>query len=191
VTSLPKVCKSFHIPFQSGSDRILKAMKRGYTSAEYLDRVQKIRERLNDVAFSTDVIVGFPGETDEDFQATRDLMNEVGFDMAYIFRYSVRTGTKAAENLIDDVPEDVKMERNQLLLADLDKRVKAMNKRYVGQDLEVMVEGPSKRNSERWTGRSDTNKVVIFDPVEGLQVGDFVTVRIDRTTSHSLFGDIV
>jgi tRNA-2-methylthio-N6-dimethylallyladenosine synthase len=136
------------------------------------------------------VIVGFPGETEEDFTATRDLMNEVGFDMAYIFRYSVRTGTKAAENLPDDVPEDVKMARNQLLLADLDKRVKTMNKRYVGRDLEVLVEGPSKRNSARWTGRSDTNKVVIFEPVPELKVGDFVTVHIDRTTSHSLFGQV-
>jgi tRNA-2-methylthio-N6-dimethylallyladenosine synthase len=190
VTSLPKVCKSFHIPVQSGSDRILRAMKRGYTSAEYLDRVRQIRERLDEVAFSTDVIVGFPGETEEDFKATRDLMNEVGFDMAYIFRYSVRTGTKAAENLPDDVPEDVKMARNQLLLADLDKRVKGMNARYVGRDLEVLVEGPSKRNSARWTGRSDTNKVVIFEPVPELKAGDFVTVHIDRTTSHSLFGQV-
>jgi tRNA-2-methylthio-N6-dimethylallyladenosine synthase len=191
VTSLPKVCKSFHIPVQSGSDRILKAMKRGYTAAEFLERVRAIRSRVADVTFSTDVIVGFPGETDEDFQATRELMDEVGFDMAYIFRYSVRTGTKAAENLVDDVPEEVKMERNQVLLADLDRRAKAMNKGYVGRDVEVLVEGPSKRNAARWAGRSDTNKVVIFEPIAELAVGDLVTVHIDRTTSHSLFGTIV
>lgn len=191
VTSLPKVCKSFHIPVQSGADRILKLMHRGYTAAEYLDRIARIRARLDDVAFSTDVIVGFPSETAEEFAATRELMEQVGFDMAYIFRYSVRTGTKAAEKLIDDVPEEVKMERNQLLLADLERRVEASNRRYVGRAVEVLVEGPSKRNPSRWSGRSDTNKVVLFAPTAGLEPGDLVTVQVDRTTAHSLFGEIV
>ncbi len=191
VTSLPKVCKSFHIPMQSGSDRILKLMHRGYTAPEYLDRVSRIRERLEDVAFSTDVIVGFPTETAEDFAATRELMDAVGFDMAYIFRYSVRTGTHAAEKLADDVPEEVKMERNQLLLADLDRRVEASNRRYVGRAVTVLAEGPSKRNPRRWSGRSDTNKVVLFTPSADLEPGDLVTVKVERTTSHSLFGEIV
>lgn len=191
ITSLPKVCKSFHVPLQSGSDRILGMMRRGYTAAEYLDRIQRIRERLDDVAFSTDIIVGFPTETPEDFAATREVMATVGYDMAYIFRYSVRTGTKAADTLPDDVAEEVKMERNQLLLDDLDRRVAVANRRYVGRAVEVLVEGPSKRNAERWTGRSDTNKVVLFSPSPGLAPGDLVTVRIERTTSHSLFGEIV
>ena len=191
ITSLPKVCKSFHIPVQSGSNRILKLMRRGYTAEEYLDRVARIRERLDDVAFTTDVIVGFPGETAEEFAATRDLMNHVGFDMAYIFRYSVRTGTKAAENLPDDVPEDVKMERNQLLLADLAARSTTGNQRYLGKDLQVLVEGPSRRNPARWTGRCDTNKVVNFEPPEGgLVRGDLVAVHIEHTTANSLLGTV-
>jgi tRNA-2-methylthio-N6-dimethylallyladenosine synthase len=191
VCELPKVCKAFHIPVQSGSDRILERMRRGYTAAEYLDRVRRIRAGAPEAAFSTDVIVGFPGETEEDFAATRRLMAEVDFDMAYIFRYSPRSGTKAAEKYADDVPEDVKLERNKLLLDDLESGVARRNRAYLGQTVTVLTEGPSKRNAARWCGRSDTNKVCIFTPSPDLRPGELVPVRIRRVTSHSLFGDIV
>ena len=191
VIGLPKVCKSFHVPVQSGSNRILRLMRRGYTAEEYRERVARIREGLPEVSFTTDVIVGFPSETAEDFAATRDLMNEVGFDMAYIFRYSVRSGTKAAESLADDVPEDVKMERNQLLLADLEARAEATNRRYLGKCVPVLVEGPSKRNPQRWTGRTETNKVVNFEPPEGVRAGRILPVRIEHATANSLRGTAV
>lgn len=191
ICTLPKVCKAFHIPLQSGSDRILKVMNRGYTSAEYFRVIQKIRERLDEVTFSTDIIVGFPGETEAEFGETRSLMREVGLDMAYIFRYSPRTGTKAAETLEDDIPDAVKMARNKILLDDLETGVEQTNKRYIGRAVEVLVEGLSRRNSSRWTGRTGTNKVCVFDPVPGLCSGKIVPVHITDTTSHSLFGRVL
>ena len=191
VCRLPKVCKAFHVPLQSGSDRILAMMRRSYTAAEYRDRVAAIRRRLPDVAFSTDVIVGFPTETDEDFTRTRELMAEVGFDMAYVFRYSPRTGTRAAEKFPDDVPEDVKHERNQLLLEDLEKFATARNRSLQGRVLEVLVEGVSKRNPDRWAGRCDLNKTCNFAPVPGLAPGDLAPFRVLRTSANSLFGEIV
>jgi tRNA-2-methylthio-N6-dimethylallyladenosine synthase len=191
VCSLPKVCKAFHIPVQSGSDRILQLMHRGYTAADYLRVVEAIRGRLDRVAFSTDVIVGFPTETAEDFAATRELMRRVGFDMAYIFKYSPRRGTQAADRFPDDVSAEVKLQRNQLLLEDLEGSVAARNQARVGQCIEVLVEGPSRRNAARWQGRSDTSKVVIFDPVGTLAPGALVRVTVERATAHSLFGSIV
>lgn len=188
VCSLPKVCKGFHIPVQAGSDRILRLMHRGYTAADYLRVIDAIRGRLDRVAFSTDVIVGFPSESAEDFAATRELMQRVGFDMAYVFRYSPRRGTTAAEKYPDDVPAEEKLRRNKILLADLEASVEARNRACIGQCLEVLVEGPSLRNPARWQGRSDIGKVIIFDPVAGKRGGDSVHVRITRATSHSLFG---
>ncbi len=191
VCQLPKVCKAFHIPLQSGSDRILSMMRRSYTAAEYRDRIAAIRNRLPEVAFSTDIIVGFPTETDEDFRQTRELMAEVAFDMAYIFRYSPRTGTKAAEKFPDDVPEDVKHERNQALLDDLEQAAIARNRSFQGRVLEVLVEGVSKRNPDRWTGRSDLNKTCNFAPTPGLAPGMLASFRVLRTSANSLFGEIV
>ncbi len=191
VCRLPKVCKAFHVPLQSGSDRILAMMRRSYTTAEYRDRIAAIRSRLPEVAFSTDVIVGFPTETDEDFRRTRELMAEIAFDMAYIFRYSPRTGTKAAEKFPDDVPEDVKHERNQLLLDDLEQAAAVRNRSFQGRVLEVLVEGVSKRNPDRWTGRSDLNKTCNFAPVAGLEPGALAPFRVLRTSANSLVGEIV
>jgi tRNA-2-methylthio-N6-dimethylallyladenosine synthase len=189
--SLPKVCKAFHIPVQSGADRLLELMRRGYTVADYLRVVDAVRARVANVAFSTDVIVGFPGESEADFQATRDLCGRVGFGMAYIFKYSPRQGTRAAETLDDDVPAEVKLRRNQVLLEDLEATVETRNRSFVGQTVEVLVEGPSLRNAARWQGRSDTGKTVLFDPTEGLRPGCLVRVAIERTTSHSLFGRLL
>ena len=190
IIDLPKVCNSLHLPVQSGSDRILKMMNRRYNSEMYMDIVNKLKSKLTDITFSTDVIVAFPGETEEDFLATRNLMNDVGFDNAYIFKYSPREGTPAAREL-DQIPKEVKEERNQILLSDLSKRTKRHNKALEGKSFEVLVEGPSKRNIERWTGRTATNKVTIFDPLPTIKPGDFIQVKINRSTSMTLFGSIV
>lgn len=166
-------------------------MRRSYTRDEYLDRIDAIRSRIPDVNFTTDVIVGFPTESEDDFQQTRDLMNAVVFDMAYIFRYSPRQGTKSAADLPDDVPEETKHLRNQLLLADLENGAAARNARFRDTIQEVLVEGVSKRNPQRWTGRTTLNKVVNFLPQPDTRPGDLLPLRITRTTANSLFGEIV
>jgi len=191
VCELPKVCGSFHIPLQSGSDRLLEIMRRGYTVSDYLERITALRTRPGRTSFSTDVIVGFPSERKSDFEATREVMERVGFDMAYVFRYSPRAGTKAAETLVDDVPKATKEERNQILLRDLEERAERQNQGYVGEIVQVLVEGPSKRNSERWSGRSDTNKVCIFEAASEIQRGTFIDLAVERATSHSLYGRVV
>jgi tRNA-2-methylthio-N6-dimethylallyladenosine synthase len=190
IADLPKVCKSIHLPLQSGSDRILKKMNRRYNSEIYMDVVEKLKARIPGVTFSTDVIVAFPGETDEDFALTRNVMNEVGFDNAYLFKYSPREGTPAAK-YDDQISKEVKEERHQILLKDLADRTKINNKKLEGQTFEILVEGPSKRNSERWSGRTTGNNVVMFEPISGLKLGDLVNVTIKRSTSMTLFGDIV
>ena len=190
VTTLPKVCNAFHIPLQSGSDRILDRMRRGYNVQSYLACIEAIRNRAPDAVFSTDVIVGFPGETANDFEATRSVMAEVGFDMAYIFKYSPRSGTRASE-WEDDVPKDIKESRNRIVLADLEDYVEKANQRYRGRDVEVLVEGVSKRNADRWAGKTRSGKHCFFTPVAGLTPGQFVQVRVDRATSHSLYGAVV
>lgn len=189
IAELPKVCKCFHIPLQSGSDRILKLMRRSYTSSDYMACIDAIRGLIPEVNFTTDVIVGFPSETEEEFGMTRELMRRVVFDMAYIFRYSPREGTKSANEYPDDVSEETKHERNQLLLSDLEEGACARNARFQGTIQEVLVEGVSKRNPDRWTGRTTLNKVVNFVPREGVNVGDLVDLRIRRTTANSLFGE--
>ncbi|MDD4102391.1 MAG: tRNA (N6-isopentenyl adenosine(37)-C2)-methylthiotransferase MiaB, partial [Kiritimatiellae bacterium] len=138
--SLPQVCRHLHLPCQSGSDRILEAMRRGYTRTEYLGAIRRLRDAMPDIAVTTDVIVGFPGETASDFEDTRTLMEEAGFDNAFIFKYSPRPGTPAAA-LPDDVPDDEKMRRNQVLLADQDLRGALINQRLVGTVQEVLAEG--------------------------------------------------
>jgi len=190
IASLSKVCKSVHLPLQSGSDRILKLMNRNYTSAQYMEIVNKLKNKVPKITFSTDVIVAFPGETEEDFNATRKIMNDVGFDNAYIFKYSPRKGTKAAD-MPDQVPQKTKEKRNQLLLGDLAKRCAKHNSEMVGHSYEVLTEGPSKRNAEKWSGRASNNKMVIFAPVSSLEKGDLVNVAIKRCTSMTLFGQIV
>lgn len=189
VSSLSKVCPSFHVPLQSGSDRILKLMHRNYTAAEYLDRIQAIRERLPQATFSTDIIVGFCSETEEEFEMTHEMMRKVGYDMAYIFRYSQREGTQAAKTLPDDVPDDVKHRRNQILLEELARHVKAANAAAVGTIAQVLVEGPSPRNPRRWCGRSLTNKMVLFSPDPALTPGTLADFRIVHATENALYGE--
>jgi tRNA-2-methylthio-N6-dimethylallyladenosine synthase len=189
LAELPQVCDSFHVPLQSGADRILAAMKRNYTVAEYRQRLAAIRAVRPAAAFSTDIIVGFPGETDADFAATRELMAEIGFDMAYVFRYSPRPGTLADRRLADTVPPEVKEARLKLLLADLERRVLAHNQARLGQTVEIMLEGPSPRNPSRWCGRTSDNKRVVVPPAPEMEPGQFRSFRITRATAHTLYGE--
>ena len=184
-----KVCRHIHLPVQSGSDRILKEMGRHYTRAEYLAAVAKLRAFDPSFAVTTDVIVGYPGETEEDFEATRSLMEEAGFDNAFIFKYSPRPGTRAAA-LPDDVPTAEKERRDQVLLADQERRGLRRNQTLVGTVREVLVEGPSLRNRARWSGRETGNRIVVFEPSVPVAVGTIVPVRITEAHPQILVGEI-
>ncbi len=188
IAATPKVCRNFHLPLQSGSNRMLKAMNRQYTAESYWETVEKIVAKMPEITFSTDVIVGFPGETDEDFNMTRELMNRVSFDNAFIFKYSPRPGTKSAL-MEDSVPQEVKEERNQILLADLAERSRRHSAALVGSVQKVLVEGVSKRNAARWTGRTDGNRTVNFMPRADVKIGDMVELKITSAGAVSLFGE--
>jgi tRNA-2-methylthio-N6-dimethylallyladenosine synthase len=189
LASCKKVCHNIHLPLQSGSDRILSAMNRQYTAQSYREKAAELKAAIPDLTFSTDVIVGFPGEDENDFALTRSLMNEIGFEQAYIFKYSPRPGAKSAL-LADTVSEDEKLRRNNILLEDLEKRISAKLAAMVGQTCEVLCEGVSARNQERWTGRTGTNFVVHFEPDSTLKIGDLRQVKITRSGSVSLFGEL-
>ena len=165
-------------------------MRRRHTAEDFLGWVNKLKAKIPEVTFSTDLIVGFPGETEEDFNATRDLCNEIDFDQEFIFRYSKRRNTPAAQ-MPNQLDEDLKMERNQILLSDLETRLTSKNEKLLGSVQEVLVEGPSKRNEERWNGRSINHKIVIFDPQDDIKVGDLIKVEIDKTTQHALYGKYI
>ena len=186
-TRLPKLMPHVHLPLQSGSDRLLKQMHRGYTAAKYLTLVDALRKARPDIALTTDVIVGFPGETEEDYAQTRELVRQVQFDNAFIFRYSSRRDTPAA-TMEDQVPEAVKEARNKDLLALLDDCAKAKSEALVGQLVEILCEGPSKTNAERLSGRTPGNKIVVFEG-GSRHIGQIFDVRITRTTGFTLYGD--
>ena len=186
-----KICNYLHLPLQSGSDDQLERMKRLYTSGEFLALVDDIRAAIPSIAMSTDVIVGFPGETDDDYRQTVELLEKVRFDFAYLFKYSERDGTFAARNLPDDVPEEVKGER----LRDLIERQEAISASVcaarVGDVVEVMVEGESRRDADDLCGRTDDFKTVVFPkPPGGLEPGSFADVAITDATSHTLLGEL-
>ena len=185
----PKVCRHLHLPVQSGSDRVLAEMGRHYTRAEYLAAVQKLRAFDPEFAVTTDVIVGYPGETQNDFEATRSLMDEAGFDNAFIFKYSPRPGTRSAA-LPDDVPTDEKERRDQVLLDDQERRGQCRNERLVGTVREVLAEGPSIRNAARWSGRDSGNRIVVFEPPPGIVPGEFVQIRITDAHPQTLVGKV-
>ncbi len=195
ISRLPKLAEHVHLPLQSGSNKILKAMHRAYTAEKYLDLVEHIRRARNGVAITTDIIVGFPGETDYDYRQTRDLVEEIQFDNAFVFRYSPRRDTPAAE-MPDQIDEHVKEERNQDLLEVVDKSNRRILERLVGGQVEVLCEGPSKTNSARLMGRTRTNKIVVFPPSPKRRptgeseelVGELVDVRIERANGFSLYG---
>jgi len=185
----PKVCRHLHLPVQSGSDRILADMGRRYTRAEYLAAVERLRAFDPELAVTTDVIVGYPGETEADFEATRSLLDEAGIDNSFVFKYSPRPGTRAAARP-DDVPREEKERRDQVLLADQERRGLERNSRLVGSVREVMVEGPSKRNKARLSGRDSGNRIVVWDcdgPASA-EVGSLVRLRILEAHPQILVG---
>ena len=186
---IPAVCAHLHLPMQSGSDRILREMRRGYDAEGYLRAVRMLREGVPDVAITTDVIVGYPGETEEDFEATRRVMEEADFDNAFVFKYSPRPGTPSSL-LPDDVSDEEKRRRDQVLLADQDARGQRCNDRWVGRTVEVLAEGPSLRNASRWSGRTPQNKIVVFEPGPGVRAGDLVPVRIASARPQTLYGEL-
>ncbi len=184
---LPSVCEHIHLPLQSGSSRILKAMRRTYDRSRYLDRVALIREHLPDTALSTDIIVGFPGETEEDFRETLEAVQEVGFDSAFTFLFSARRGTAAAEITEGLVPHPVKVERMERLVEVVQRRAHERAQRFVGRTLEVLVEGPSRTDPERVRGRTRHNKVVNFGGLAA--AGELAAVEIHSATSQTLAGE--
>jgi len=184
---LPKLMPHVHLPMQSGSDRILKAMHRGYTAEKYFALTEKLRAARPDIALTTDIIVGFPGETDEDYAATRDLVQRVGFDNAFIFRYSPRRDTPAA-TMGEQVAEAVKEERNQDVLRVVDTLAKAKGEALVGRNVEILCEGPSRTNETKLTGRTPGNKIVIFEGGER-HIGEIFEVAVSRSSGFSLYGD--
>ena len=184
------LCKMIHLPAQSGSNRILKAMNRKYTREWYLDRIAAIRRILPDCAISTDLFCGFHSETEEDYQETLSLMREVGYDSAFLFKYSERPGTYASKHLPDDVPEEVKIRRLQGMIDLLNQLSDESNRRDIGKTFEVLIEGFSKRSKEQLFGRTSQNKVVIFDK-QNFHVGQFIKVKITRASSATLFGEVV
>lgn len=187
----PNICRHIHLPLQSGSDAVLKRMRRGYDVAQYKSRVEAIHRLLPDCAITTDMITGFCGETEEDFRETLELMEWVPFDSAYMFYYSERPGTYAAKYLDDDVPEEVKIDRLNRMI-DLQRRLsEESNRRQIGQEVEVLVEGFSKRSRAQLSGRTSQDKVVVFDKKEGVHFGDTVRCRIDDVTSATLLGHLV
>jgi tRNA-2-methylthio-N6-dimethylallyladenosine synthase len=185
LAELPKLAEHVHLPLQSGSDRILKAMHRPYTADKYRALVQRIRDARHEIAITTDVIVGFPGETEDDYRQTRDLVEEIQFDNAFVFRYSTRQETPAAS--MPQIDDSVKEQRNQDLLAVVDASAQRINARLVGRDLEVLCEGPSRTNKSRLMGRTRTNKIVVFagDPE---RAGEILDIHVEEATGFSLYG---
>ena len=183
---LPKLVDHLHLPVQSGSNRILKAMHRTYTAEKYADLVRQVRDARKGIGITTDIIVGFPGETDDDYQQTRALVEEINFDNAFVFRYSPRRDTPAA-GMADQIDERIKERRNHHLLEIVNESARRINERLVGRTLEVLCEGPSKTNPSRLMGRTRTNKIVLFEGPEEF-VGVLVDVRIERATGFSLYG---
>ena len=186
----PNICKSIHLPVQSGSNSVLKDMNRKYTREWYLDRIAAIRRIIPECGISTDVFVGFHNESEEDYQQTLDLMREVGFDLAYMFKYSERPGTKASKSLPDNVDEETKGRRLQELIDLQTGWSLDSNRRDIGKVFEVLVEGVSKKSPDEMFGRSSQNKVIVF-PAKELPIGTFVKVKVTQCTSATLKGEIV
>ena len=191
VAECEHICENFHIPFQSGSNKILKAMNRGYTREKYLELVAMIRRYVPEAAITTDIIVGFPGETEADFNDTLNLVKEVGFDAAFTFIYSKRSGTPAAA-MEEQVPLEIKKARLNLLMEAQNISSLQRNEALVGKTLEVLAEGPSNNNNKVWSGRTRTNKLVLW-PVEGrdFELGDKVQVQIETAQTWLLKGKAV
>ena len=184
-----KIARMLHLPLQSGSTKILNAMNRGYTKEEFITLARKIKEKIPDIGLTTDIIVGFPGETEEDFQDTMDVVNEVGFENAFMFMYSKRSGTPAA-TMEEQVDEQVKSERLQQLMRLQNYKAKEESQKYLGKTVKVLVEGPSRKNPEMLTGRTSTHKIVLFKS-PGIDLkGKFVNTKIYEAKTWTLYGEL-
>ena len=184
-----KIARMLHLPLQSGSTKILNAMNRGYTKEEFITLAKKIKEKIPDIGLTTDIIVGFPGETDEDFQDTMDVVNEVGFENAFMFMYSKRSGTPAA-TMEEQVDEQVKSERLQQLMRLQNYKAKEESQKYLGKTVKVLVEGPSRKNPEMLTGRTSTHKIVLFKSSRTDLKGKFVNTKIYEAKTWTLYGEM-
>ncbi len=190
MAATPNICRAIHLPAQSGSSHVLERMNRRYTREWYLERISAIRRAMPDAAISTDIIAGFSGETPEDHAATLSLMREVGYQFAFMFKYSEREGTRAAQTMPDDVPDEVKTARLEEIIALQNELSLDSNHRDVGREFEILVEGTSKRSADKVFGRTSQNKVVIV-PRDDLRPGDYVRVRITDCSSATLQGEII
>lgn len=180
------ICKYIHLPVQSGSNEVLKRMNRVYTREYYLERVHKIKELMPDCAISTDIIAGFCGETEEDHQQTLSIMREVGYEYAYMFKYSERGGTMSAKRFKDDIPDEVKTRRLEEIIALQGELSLISNKRDIGKTFQVLIEGVSKRSADQLYGRNSQNKVIIF-PKENHKIGEYIDVTVKDCTAATLF----
>ena len=184
-----KIARMLHLPLQSGSTKILNAMNRGYTKEEFITLAKKIKEKIPDIGLTTDIIVGFPGETEEDFQDTMDVVNEVGFENAFMFMYSKRSGTPAA-TMAEQVTEQIKSERLQQLMRLQNYKAKEESQKYLGKTVKVLVEGPSRKNPEMLTGRTSTHKIVLFKSPRTDLKGKFVNTKIYEAKTWTLYGEL-
>ena len=190
MATVPAVCEHLHLPLQAGSDRVLAAMHRGYTARRYLERLAAARAAVPDLAVTTDIIVGFPGETDDDFERTLEVVAEAGYDSAYTFIFSPRPGTEAAERVDEFVPPDVCAERFERLRVVVERSALARHRARLGRTEEVMVEGPSRKNPSLVTGRTRQNKLVHFASPEPLRPGSFAEVEVTAAAPHHLTGEL-
>ena len=185
----PNICRHIHLPVQSGSNKVLKNMNRKYTREWYLDRIAAIRRMIPDCGISTDMFTGFHDESEEDFQETLSLMREVGFDSAFMFKYSERPGTLASKQMPDNVPENIKIERLNRMIALQNELSAESNRADLGKEFEVLVEGVSKRSTEQWMGRTSQNKAAVF-PRGNFKIGDLVKVRVVDSSSATLICEL-
>lgn len=189
ISKSSKISRLIHVPLQSGSTKVLKEMNRKYTKEQYLDLIKRIRNKIPDVVFSTDIIVGFPGETEEDFEDTIDVVKQVNFEQIFMFIYSRRVGTRA-DKMENQIPEEIKHKRFDRLKQVFEERVEENNKKYVGTTQKILVEGYSKNNQDMLTGRTDTNKVVIFEGPEKL-IGKIINIKIISEHKWYLKGEVL
>ena len=190
IATHPNICRWIHLPVQSGSTKVLKDMNRKYTREWYLERIAAIRRRIPDCGITTDLFTGFHDETEEDFQETLSLMEEVGFDSAFMFKYSERPGTLASRTMPDNVPEEVKIERLNRMIALQNRLSLESNQRDTGKVFEVLVEGVAKKSKEQMVGRTSQNKTAVFPRRDGVRVGQTVRVRVKSVTSATLLCEL-
>ena len=191
MADVDEVCEHLHLPLQSGSDRILASMHRGYTAERYLQRLNQARNQIRDLAVTTDIIVGFPGETEEDFVQTLEIVAEVGFDSAYTFIFSPRPGTEAAEMVDKYVDHDVSVNRYERLRRVITRSSALEHQARVGRIESIVIEGPSKREPNQVTGRTRQNKIVHVESMKGLNAGTYADVEITEAGGYYLMGELV